>query len=245
MGRDGILKNSKIMSNTSKGKATKGSKLMMQMATSPLQKVILDNYFNEELVWFSPVENDDFEEFQMSEDKVCVFLGIKKDEKTFAFWPRRQPQWDGIAIGKTTGNLYLFEAKSHLNETQTDCKATSEHSKKQIKNTFFEIAKQVYNIDDNYIIENYWMNNNYQLANRLVFLQKMKEISEKAQFYNGVKLVLLNFVNDPTWGDKERVQDNHTWIKSYDEKFKNMGISRNQLINEGVIEIEYSAPFIC
>ena len=36
------------MSNTSKGRATKGSKLMIQMAASPLQKHIIDEKLGEE-----------------------------------------------------------------------------------------------------------------------------------------------------------------------------------------------------
>ena len=38
------------MSNTSKGRAVKGSKYMMQMAASSLQKVVLDNNIGEEFI---------------------------------------------------------------------------------------------------------------------------------------------------------------------------------------------------
>lgn len=88
------------MSNTSKGRATKGSKLMIQMAASPLQKHIIDEKLGEELVWLSPIEDTDYEEYQMSEVEVCNFLGLDNKKDKFPFWPRRQPQWDGIAIGK-------------------------------------------------------------------------------------------------------------------------------------------------
>lgn len=47
------------MSNTSKGRATKGSKLMIQMAASPLQKHIIDEKLGEEVVWLSPIEDTD------------------------------------------------------------------------------------------------------------------------------------------------------------------------------------------
>ena len=59
------------MSNTSKGRATKGSKLMIQLAASPLQKHIIDEKLGEELVWLSPIEDTDYKEYQMSETEVC------------------------------------------------------------------------------------------------------------------------------------------------------------------------------
>lgn len=232
------------MSNTSKGPASKGSKLMMQMAASPLQKHIIDKKIGEELLWLSPIAQNDYEEYQLSEDEVINFLGLNTGKADFKFWPSRQPQWDGIAVGKDTATLYLIEAKSHLKETITDCSATSDDSKKLISNTIKEIADQVYKVSDENIIEDHWMRNNYQLANRLVFLQKMKELSSKAQFYENVKLILLNFVNDPTWDEKERVTDVKDWKDHYNSIFDSMGISRDAVEKEGLVEIEYSAPYI-
>lgn len=96
------------MSNTSKGKATKGSKLMMQMVASPLQRIIIENKLGEQLCWLSPVEESDYEEYQLSDKVACDFMALEVNKNTFSFWPTRQPQWDGIAIGKETGTLYLF-----------------------------------------------------------------------------------------------------------------------------------------
>lgn len=232
------------MSNTSKGKATKGSKLMIQMAASPLQKYIIDEKLGEELVWLSPIEATDYEEYQMSEAEVCNFLGLDNKKEHFDFWPRRQPQWDGIAIGKMSATLYIFEAKSHLTETTTDCSATSKESKDLILSTIKDIAKNVYDVTNKEVIQSQWLKTNYQLANRLVFLQKMKELASNARFYEKVNLVLLNFVNDPTWDIKERVPNAAIWKEHYDKIFKSMNITKEHLEKEGVIEIEYSAPFI-
>ena len=205
------------MSNTSKGKAVKGSKYMMQMIASSLQKDILDKKIGEELVWLSPIEDTDYEEYQLSESTVCEFIGIEYDKKMFDFWPDRQPQWDGIAIGKETGTLYLFEAKSHLSETETNCSASSEASKKLISETMSKVASSVYNMNDDKVFNENWMKNNYQLANRLTFLHKMKQIISNAVFCANVKLVLVNFVNDTTWSVEERVKDPREWINHYDE----------------------------
>ena len=232
------------MSNTSKGKASKGSKFMMQIAASRLPKQIIDTKLNDELVWLSPIEDTDYEEYQLSENKVCDFLGITPDKHTFAFWPARQPQWDGIAIGRYSGILYLFEAKSHLKETKTDCSASSEISRKQISETMWQVANGVYDLKDRSVFEYYWMNNYYQLANRLTFLHKMKELSVNARFYDDVKLVLLNFVNDPTWEKKERVSSAGQWTDHYNHIFTDMKIERNKAMEQGLIELNYSAPYI-
>ena len=72
---------------------------------SALQKNVLDRKIGEELVWLSPIESTDYEEYQLSESIVCDSIGLEQNKKTFNFWPTRQPQWDGIAIGKDTGSL--------------------------------------------------------------------------------------------------------------------------------------------
>lgn len=232
------------MSNTSKGRAVKGSKYMMQMAASSLQKVVLDNNFREELVWLSPIVSTDYEEYQLFERTVCEFIGIDYNRERFNFWPPRQPQWDGIAIGKKTGTLYLFEAKSHLSETTTDCSASSDTSKEKIYGTMFEVASSVYEMKDEKTFNENWMKKNYQLANRLTFLHKMKQIISDASFCGDVKLVLINFVHDMTWNEKERVDNPQDWRKHYNDIFKAMGISREKVEEQGLIEIEYSSPFV-
>ena len=232
------------MSNISKGKAVKGSKYMMQMVASSLQKDILDKKMGEVLVWLSPIISTDYEEYQLSESIVCDSIGLEQNKKTFNFWPTRQPQWDGIAIGKDTGSLYLFEAKSHLSETKTDCSASSETSIKMIRKTMNEIASSVYGMNDGKVFDENWMKNNYQLANRLTFLHKMKEIISNAAFCADVKFVLINFVNDTTWEEKERVKDPQIWRNHYDKIFEAMGITRKKVEDQGLIELEYSAPFV-
>ena len=88
------------------------------------------------------------------------------------------------------------------------------------------------------------MRTNYQLANRLVFLQKMKELANYARFYEKVNLVLLNFVNDPTWDIEERVPNAVIWKEHYNNIFMSMKITKELLEKEGVKEIEYSALFV-
>ena len=72
----------------------------------------------------------------------------------------------------------------------------------------------------------------------------MKKIICDAAFCTDVKLVLVNFVNDTTWSDKERVKNPQEWRKHYDDIFKAMGITRKEVEEQGLVELEYSAPFV-
>lgn len=232
------------MSNTSKGKATKGSKLMMQMVASPLQRIIIENKLGEQLCWLSPVEESDYEEYQLSDKVACDFMALEVNKNTFSFWPTRQPQWDGIAIGKETGTLYLFEAKSHLTETKTNCSASSSESREKIFSAIEKVAKETYGVDSKEIIENHWMNNNYQIANRLTFLEKMKQLADLSKNYELVKLVFLNFVNDTTWDINERVKDDNEWNEHYNNLFRDMHLCLDTMHERGVLIINYSAPYV-
>ena len=227
------------------GQAEKGSKLMMQIVSSPLCQHIINKTLHDSLYWFSPKSEDNFKEYQLNHPLICLYLGIRKDKrKMFNFWPDRQPQWDGLAIGRS-GTLYLFEAKSHLSETNSSCQSSSEHNRVLIYNSIREIAKNIYDIKDEKLIEEYWINNNYQIANRLTFLHKMKESASYVANYDKVKLVLLNFVNDYSLQECGKyVTEAREWTEHYDNIFSQMGINRTKAESEGVIILNYSVPFI-
>ncbi len=195
---------------------TKGSKLEMQkIVNSPTEKSKLDNKLNDTLTWLSPLASQNYKEYQLS--SLASQLGIPNG--SFSFWPKRQPQWDGIAIGGK-GTLYLFEGKSHLGETKSTLKSNNNVNKTLITNTFNSYWQQ-YRITDN-TIQQHWLKGNYQIANRIVFLNEMKKI------HKNVKLVFLNFVNDPYWLTQNKVVVNKTvWDNHYDRIFKNMGINNN------------------
>lgn len=65
----------------------------------------------------------------------------------------------------------------------------------------------------------------------------MKELrNEKETNYNDVKLIFLNFKNDPTWGKKAVKCDE--WIKKYDKIWDELGVNKNMLEEEGVLIID-------
>ena len=112
------------MSNTSIGLAKKGSKYQMQRLTLKENLHYLNSKIGESLIWISPVKEEEFREYQLNNKKISKRLDLKEDA-FIDFWPSRQSQWDGIAIGES-GTLYLFEAKSHLSEIQPGKEGKSE-----------------------------------------------------------------------------------------------------------------------
>lgn len=203
------------MSNTSKGKGTKGSKFWMQEVVNTEMQKELNVSIGEELIWLSPLKGvkSDYLEYELRQKSICDKIGITEEQRKriFSFWPNRQPQWDGIALSEDRKTLYLVEAKAHLSEMRSKISA-GEESRKLIEKSMKEVFSQYYS-DGNFT---YWKEVYYQLGNRLTFLNKLNEIS----FETGlkVKLVLLNFVGDYTYKRTRKEQ----WENHYKEVFKDM-----------------------
>ncbi|CAI3721356.1 hypothetical protein [Clostridium neonatale] len=77
------------MSNTSKGKAIKGSKLWMQILANigegkALTKEIqsIDNSI-EEIEWLSPLRSEEYIEYSLNNKKISELLGISNDDMKF------------------------------------------------------------------------------------------------------------------------------------------------------------------
>ena len=218
------------MSNTSNGKANKGSKMQMQRITAKKNQHILNEILSDKLIWLAPIEEDNYREYQLNNAKIIKLLGLPKGIFK-GFWPSRQPQWDGIAISEKKV-LYLFEAKSHLSEIQ------SSKSKKQelIRMRIDEVANEIAGIkpgDD--CKRNLWYHNYYQIANRIVFKEKMQGLAEISTVYKKVVLVFLNFVNDTSWKDsKKMVKSSTEWEEHYIGIFKEMGIDKDSLQSRNI-----------
>lgn len=229
-----------MSSNTSKGIALKGSKLMMQKLVNSF-KGILDKELEDELKWFSPLKEDDYKEYSLNEKKALNFLGYSnsKNPKPFSnFWPSRQPQWDGLAIGKNK-TLYLFEAKSHFSEI-SGLNIGSNRTENQTKNDNLKrksIQEVASKLKCNNYTEDIWIKKYYQIANRLSFLEALKELQKDYTYFNDVKLVFLNFVNDKTLTSAPPVSNANDWKNHYNKIFKEMSIKKQILETEGVMII--------
>jgi hypothetical protein len=207
------------MSNTSKGKAIKGSKFWIQAIVNSKLQEELNTLIGNDLNWLSPKEDDDYAEYELRQPKIYKELKLTeaKKEELFSFWPNRQPQWDGIALSKDEKTLYLVEAKAHVYELNSKLSASSEFSRKLIERSMREVF-DTYNNGDNF---GYWKDKYYQLGNRLTFLHKMNDVSKLTG--KKVKLVLLNFVEDYT----HRPTSEEKWQNHYKEVFKKMTGNEN------------------
>lgn len=187
-------------SNTSLGKGDKGSKYWIDTCLdNPIMKRHLNEHIGDQLEWISPRPEDHYREYQLKQ-LPQLFNDNTDLKKVFSFWPARQPQWDGIATSSEAKSttLYLFEAKAHRKELYSICKA-SDNSRSLIEDSMRDVHDRYYPNSD----FKFWMNGYYQLANRLVFFHRMREMNSVA--FNNIKLILLNFVNDsyiPTTKDQ-------------------------------------------
>ena len=176
-------------SNTSKGRGIKGSKYWIQtVIEDECLRNKLDSMIGEPLVWISPLagSKNTYDEYELKDSYVCDQMGVSTDDaqSLFSFWPKRQPQWDGLAFDSTGHTLYLIEAKAHLAELDSKCSASNPESKALI-------LKSMQTIHDRYFPKgnfDSWVNNYYQLGNRLTFLRILNEKS--FGHINAVKLVL-------------------------------------------------------
>lgn len=225
------------------GRAEKGSQFWIQMLANTNLKTKLDEMLGVNLTWISPRKdkNGNYPEYQLKDEKIWKDewgLTLEEKEHLFEFWPKSglQPVWDGIATseneeGKT---LYLVEAKSHIDEMKSSSGAC-EASRKLIIKSIKKVCEDVYHSEWN---EKLWMNEYYQLGNRLTFLHKLKNSKELEGKFDKVKLVLLNFADDYTHNDLEKSVSIQKWEKHYEDVFEVMTGSKKT--PENVIVINFS-----
>lgn len=189
-----------MANNTSTGMAIKGSKLrMQQVANNSLWKERLNALLEDELQWLSPIAKNNFLEYQLNQDELLKFFMTTSAEANslFAFWPRRQPSWDGLAMGKQ-GTLYLFVAQSQLKEKVGKLAVADPKNRELIKQTMQRIQETYFPHGEFSL----WLEGYYQLANKLTFLRMFQERERMLRnlHLRQVKLIFLNFADDVTLG---------------------------------------------
>ena len=225
------------MINSEKVKASKGSKRQMQIVSLDENQHYLNEFLKDKLKWFSPIIEENFKEYQINNQQICKKLGYKPTEFK-DFWPSRQPQWDGIALGES-GTLYLFEAKSHLSEIQRRGKRGSEENNNKIFTSIQNTAIVFGNdLNANEELKASWCDYFYQISNRITFAVKLN--SFRNTNYKKVAMVFLNFVNDRTWNSKQMVINEDIWRKHYDDIFRKMGLTDEQLSSNGIMNLTFN-----
>ncbi len=191
-----------------KGRANKGSKFWIQTLVNLDGGRSLTKSIQEEsreigaIKWLSPLKKKQYQEYQITEI-------LSEEELDLHQWPEKGPKWDGVGIDDRR-KIILIEAKGHPGETIARCAALSENSLTLIKESLQNTHDRL-NPNHPYQ-QGVWMDEYYQLANRLTFLRLLEEAKIDA------RLILLNFVNDPTHKATSSIQ----WQKHYSDLFTKM-----------------------
>ncbi|MEE8328967.1 MAG: hypothetical protein V3R54_03445 [Thermodesulfovibrionia bacterium] len=139
-----------------------------------------------EIEWVSPLKDDEYSEYR--DNDFLERLGISELKVPLNhFWPNNGPQWDALGKGDN-GEVFLVEAKAHVEEIISNCGAKSPKSRKRIQRRFKEtreLLKCKTSID--------WTTGFYQYSNRIAHLYYLRHLN-KINAY----LVFVYFVNDTT-----------------------------------------------
>ena len=134
-----------------------------QVLIDTLIKAAFSELANEEILWTSPLENDDYAEYR--DDDFLVKVGLDPNEiQLDKFWPTKGPQWDALAQ-TTGGKIILIEAKANIPEIVSPATGAGEISKELIDKSLNE-TKDFLNINN----EIDWSGKFYQYTNRLAHL---------------------------------------------------------------------------
>lgn len=200
----------------SKGKANKGSQRDIQwLFNDSRNRNLLEDKLKSRITeWLSPINHDDYQEYQDKQFMRKIGLGEYSNELTGKFWPNRGPVWDGLA--KTDdGTILLFEAKAHISELfGGGMKARAQKSRDAILEALHKTARHI-GADFDAVA---WTDTMYQTANRLAHLYFLNVLLNKRHRLNEepikAKLIYLIFLNDktvPSSGETEK-----TWRTAID-----------------------------
>ncbi|MFC1944670.1 hypothetical protein ACFLX5_04175 [Chloroflexota bacterium] len=154
-----------------------------ELINSPLRKMSGLTY-DIPISWLSPIFTDQFAEYR--DQAFLDLLDIHLVHRPLGtFWPGRGPQWDALARAGS-GEVFLVEAKAHVDEMLSSGTKSSTKSKMLIDRSFIEVQKF---LDVHPVVD--WSQVLYQYANRLAHLYLLRELNDVQAF-----LVLLYFVRD-------------------------------------------------
>lgn len=179
---------------------------------------LLKSSFNaladQQIIWTSPLEQDDFAEYRDNDFLLKVGLDpteIKLDD----FWPAKGPQWDALA--KTTnGHVILVEAKANISEIVSPGTGAGEISKTIIDKSLND-TKAFLNLTNP--ID--WSGKFYQYTNRLAHLYFLRVKCNKPTF-----LVNIYFIGDDSVSGPKTKQE---WDAALIVLHTYLGLTRNSL----------------
>ena len=136
--------------------------------------------------WVSPPAEDSFNEYQDAEFLEKLELN-QHSPKLKDFWPPGGPCWDalGIVRGINPQGAVLIEAKSHISEMQSTCRARGTSRQKTEKS--LALTARSLGVE----VSSSWTDSYYQLANRYAHLYFLREVAEIPAW-----LVNVYFIDD-------------------------------------------------
>ena len=215
------------------GPSLRGSQRWLQIAVNRCPGVIdsaiadaLDLCPGEEIEWLSPLESDCFAEYR--DAKFLKRLGVSLACRPLKdFWPKKGPQWGGLARTRTSGGrLLLLEAKANIPELDSTPSGATGDSLKKIKKSLAETQRflKVKPRTD-------WSQCFYQYANRLAHLYLLRELNCLDAF-----LVFVYFVDDRTVSNRDPVS-RERWEAAISLATQHLGIPRSRWVSENVKDV--------
>lgn len=185
-----------------------------QVLIDTLIKSAFSELAKEDILWTSPLENDEFAEYR--DDDFLIKVGLNPNEIDLKeFWPNKGPQWDALAYTKEK-KIILVEAKANIPEIVSPATGAGEISKPLINKSLSE-TKAFLNVNN----EIDWSGKFYQYTNRLAHLYFLREKCKKETF-----LINVYFIGDETVSGPETKQE---WDGAIKVLNSYLGLSRHKL----------------
>ena len=224
------IKSPNPMRTEASGLAYKGSQRQIQRYVqeqpTKLNEAIINNIpslakLKPELSWVSPLITEKYAEY--SDQEFLKALGLaEKWPALNQFWPWGGPVWDALAKVRWKGGegVILLEAKSYPEECKSACQAgakslaTIQAAIRQTQEFFSASPTPA------------WLNDYYQLANRLAHLYFFRKVGINAW------LVLLLFTND--WKPTSQEQ----WEREFSNIWTRLGLpAKHEWIGQVFMEV--------
>jgi hypothetical protein len=179
-----------------------------------LIKSRFDDLENQQIVWTSPLESDDYAEYR--DDDFLLKVGLDPTQiKLDSFWPLKGPQWDALARTEG-GQIILVEAKANIPEIVSSATGAGPKSKAIIAKALSD-TKTYLNLTND--ID--WTGIFYQYTNRLAHLYFLREKCRKKAF-----LVNIYFIGDVTVSGPKTRQE---WDGALTVLYTYLGLTHHKL----------------
>jgi hypothetical protein len=198
-----------------------GSLKDIQILVNKNQKLIdklikseFSDFASDDILWTSPLENDEYAEYLDSD--FLIKVGLNPNEIQLAkFWPTGGPHWDALAQ-TSKGKIVIVEAKANIPELVSPATEAKEISRMLIEKSLNE-TKEFLNIKNDIN----WSGTFYQYTNRIAHLYFLREKCKKQAF-----LINIYFIGDESVSGPKTKQEWDGAIKLLHSYF---GISRHKL----------------